>query len=615
MQKRGLPEALSAKLGQLPARPGCYIYYGDPGEVLYVGKAVNLRNRVRSYFQASAKHAARIQRLVHRTRDLEWFVVDSELEALVLECNLIKRHRPPFNVRLRDDKSYPFVVVTKEPFPRVLFTRNPRKGQGRVFGPYSSAYAVRDTLRLLHRVFPLIPCGKSWSGRAEQKPCLYYHMAQCLGPCAGLADKAEYASVIAQVENILRGKEESLIARIEAEMAEAAEATEFERAATLRDRAAALRQITERQKVLSSEGMDRDVVAVVKDERMAAVQMMFVRNGKLIGQRQFVLDGAAERSAGELVQEFLKQYYTEAPEVPREVLLPVEFEERRIVEQWLRQRRGSAVTLEVPQGGEALSLVDLAAQNATESLRVFASELADREAWAEEAASGLAEALGLGAPPSRIEGFDISNTQGTAPVASMVVSIEGSPAKSEYRRFRVKWSPESPDDFAMMREVVTRRLRAHLDGDPKFAQLPDLMLIDGGKGQLGAALAARAALGMQVPMAGLAKRQEIVFVAGPDGGYREVVLPVGSPPLSLLTRLRDEAHRFALSYHRKLRDKRAHGSVLDEIPGIGPRRRRMLLRSFGSIAAIRNATVAEIAAVPTLTERQARTVHEHLNSE
>jgi excinuclease ABC subunit C len=615
MQKRGLPEALSAKLGQLPARPGCYIYYGDPGEVLYVGKAVNLRNRVRSYFQASAKHAARIQRLVHRTRDLEWFVVDSELEALVLECNLIKRHRPPFNVRLRDDKSYPFVVVTKEPFPRVLFTRNPRKGQGRVFGPYSSAYAVRDTLRLLHRVFPLIPCGKSWSGRAEQKPCLYYHMAQCLGPCAGLADKAEYASVIAQVENILRGKEESLIARIEAEMAEAAEATEFERAATLRDRAAALRQITERQKVLSSEGMDRDVVAVVKDERMAAVQMMFVRNGKLIGQRQFVLDGAAERSAGELVQEFLKQYYTEAPEVPREVLLPVEFEERRIVEQWLRQRRGSAVTLEVPQGGEALSLVDLAAQNATESLRVFASELADREAWAEEAASGLAEALGLGAPPSRIEGFDISNTQGTAPVASMVVSIEGSPAKSEYRRFRVKWSPESPDDFAMMREVVTRRLRAHLDGDPKFAQLPDLMLIDGGKGQLGAALAARDALGMQVPMAGLAKRQEIVFVAGPDGGYREVVLPVGSPPLSLLTRLRDEAHRFALSYHRKLRDKRAHGSVLDEIPGIGPRRRRMLLRSFGSIAAIRNATVAEIAAVPTLTERQARTVHEHLNSE
>jgi excinuclease ABC subunit C len=615
MSKRGLPEALTAKLRQLPAQPGCYIYRDGAGAVLYVGKAVNLRSRVRSYFQPGARHGVRIERLVRRTEDVEWIVVGTELEALVLECNLIKEHRPPFNIRMRDDKSYPFIVVTKEAFPRLLFTRNPKRGQGKVFGPYSSAYSVRDTLRLLHKVFPLIPCGKSWSGRAEQKPCLYYHLGQCLAPCAGLADKRQYEAIVEQVERILGGKEEALAKEIDAEMAEAAENLEFERAATLRDRAAALRQITERQKVLSQDGADRDVVAVVKDDRTAAVQMLYVRNGKLIGQRQFVLDGAGDRDPGEVVQEFLKQYYADAPEVPREILLPVEFEERRIVQQWLRQRRGDAVTLEVPQGGERLQLVDLAAHNAAESLRVFASQLAGQEAWAEEAAAGLAEALGLPSPPSRIEGFDISNTQGSAPVGSMVVAVDGSPAKSEYRRFKVKWSPESPDDFAMMREVLMRRFKAHVEGDPKFAALPDLVVVDGGKGQLGAGLAARDALGLSVPMVGLAKRQEILFAPDGEGGYRDVVLPVGSPPLTLLTRLRDEAHRFALTYHRKVRDKRMHGSVLDEIPGIGPRRRRMLLRSFGSIAAIRNATVEQIAAVPTLTERQARVVHEFLRAE
>ncbi|MGE0000846.1 MAG: excinuclease ABC subunit UvrC [Fimbriimonadaceae bacterium] len=614
MSRRGLPESVTARLEHLPASPGCYIYRDEEGKVLYVGKAINLRNRVRSYFQASAKHGARIQRLVFRTRDIEWIVVDSELEALVLECNLIKKHRPPFNVRLRDDKSYPFIVVTKEAFPRVLFTRNPRRGQGKAFGPYSSAFAVRDTLKLLHKVFPLIPCGKSWSGREEQRPCLYYHLGQCLAPCAGIADKKEYLGIVGQVERFLKGDGESLVMELEREMATAAEEEQFEKAAELRDRAAAVRHVLERQKVLSSDDVDRDVVAVVKDERVAAVQMLYIRNGKLVGQRQFVLDGTADRPPGELVQEFVKQYYAEAPEVPREILLPAEFEERKIVQQWLRQKRGSSVTLEVPQGGEGLGLLDMAAENAAESLKVYASELATREAWSEEAAATLAQELGLPSPPSRIEAFDISNVQGTAPTASMVVAMDGVAAKSEYRRFRIKWHPESPDDFAMMGEAVTRRLRAHLDDDPKFATLPDLIIIDGGKGQLGAALAASKSLGLEVPMAGLAKKQEILYVHDGDG-YREVILPIGSPALVLLTRLRDEAHRFALSYHRKLRDKRMHGSVLDEIPGIGPRRRRMLLRSFGSIAAIRQATVEQIAAVPTLTRRQAEVIHEFLTAE
>jgi len=614
MNGRGLPVTVTDRLKQLPTSPGCYLYRDESDAVLYVGKAINLRNRVRSYFQASAKHGPRIQRLVKRTRDIEWIVVETELEALVLECNLIKKHRPPFNVRLRDDKSYPFIVVTKEAFPRVLFTRNPRRGQGKTFGPYSSAYAVRDTLKLLHKVFPLIPCGKSWSGREEQRPCLYFHLGQCLAPCAGIADKEQYLGVIGQVERFLKGDGESLVAEMEQEMALAAEAEQFEKAAELRDRAAAVRHVLERQKVLSSDEVDRDVVAVVKDERMAAVQVLYVRNGKLVGQQQFVLDGTADRPPGELVQEFVKQYYADAPEVPREILLPAEFEERKIVQQWLRQKRGSAVTLEVPQGGEGLGLVDMAAANAAESLKVYASELASREAWGEEAAAVLAQELGLPSPPRRIEAFDISNVQGTAPTASMVVAQDGVAAKSEYRRFKIKWHPESPDDFAMMGEAVTRRLRAYLDGDPKFSVLPELIVIDGGKGQLGAALAASTALGLQIPMAGLAKKQEILYVRAEDG-YREIVLPIGSPALVLLTRLRDEAHRFALTYHRKLRDRRMHGSVLDEIPGIGPRRRRMLLRSFGSIAAIRQATVEQIAAVPTLTRRQAEVIHEFLSIE
>jgi excinuclease ABC subunit C len=616
MPRQGLPETVAEKLKQLPAQPGCYLYRDQDGSVLYVGKALSLRSRVRSYFQASARHGTRIERMVRKVADIEWIVVDSEVEALVLECNLIKEHRPPFNVRMRDDKSYPFVTITKEKFPRVLFTRNPKRGKGKVFGPYTSAWSVRDTLQILHKVFPLIPCGKSWSGKPEQRPCLYYHLGQCLAPCAGLSDPQEYAQVIAQVERFLQGKEEGLIKELRSEMEAASEALEFERAARARDRIQAIERTLEKQKVLSDDGQDRDVIAVVRDDRGSAVQMLYVRGGKLIGQRQFMLDGSSEVSPGEAVGEFVKQYYAQAPDVPREVLLPVEIEERQIVQQWLRQRRGAAVTVEVPQGGEGLRLVDLAAANAEQALRSYQLELDQREAWAEQAAEELAESLGLGSPPSRIEGYDISNIQGSAPVGSMVVVEGGFPAKGEYRRFRIKWHPESPDDFAMMRETIMRRLRKYLDGDPKFSRLPDLILIDGGKGQLGAAIRARDEMGLTVPMVGLAKKQEILYLQdGAEEAYREVVLPLSSPGLMLLRKLRDEAHRFALALHRKVRDKRVQGSVLDEIPGVGPKRRRLLLRSFGSIEGIRRATIDEIAAVPTLTRRQAETISEFLRAE
>lgn len=635
MRRTPLPETVSEKLKSLPTQPGCYIYRDDSGSVLYVGKAINLKNRVRSYFQKGAKLGAKNERMVRKIIDLEWIVVDSELEALVLECNLIKEHRPPYNVVMRDDKSYPFIVITKEAFPRVLFTRNPRRGSGKTFGPYTSAYAVRDTLNLLHRVFPLIPCGKSWSGKAEQKPCLYYHLKQCLGPCAGLTTPTEYGQVVDQVKRFLEGKESKLLDDLRADMTKKSEALEFEKAAALRDRITAIEGVLEKQKVLSSETTDKDVIAVVKDDRGAAIQMMYIRGGRLIGQRHFILDGAKESSPSEAVGEFVKQYYTDIPEVPREVLLPVEILERQIVERWLRQRRGAAVSVEVPQGGEGLALVDLAAQNAEQALKSFSLEIEQKEAWAENALGQLMDALALPTIPLRIECYDISNIMGKAPVGSMVVCEGGEPAKKEYRRFKVKYQPESPDDFAMMNEVVMRRLRAHLDGDPKFAVLPDLIVIDGGKGQLSAALKARDKLGLQVPMVGLAKRHEILYlpVTGEEtepealsqipsraaqaqaGRFREVVLPLDSPGLVLLRRLRDEAHRFAITYHRKIRDKRLHGSVLDEVPGIGPKKRRLLLRTFGSIEGIRRASVEEIAAVPTLTLRQAETVQEFLRRE
>ena len=615
---------VEGQLKNVPTLPGCYVYRDEVGDVLYVGKAINLRLRVRSYFRPSANHGPRIERLVSKIRGIETTVVDSELEALILECNLIKEHRPPYNVRLRDDKSYPYIIITKEAFPRVMFTRNPKRGSAKVFGPYSNAYAVRETLSLLHKVFPLIPCGKSWSGREEQKPCLYFHMNQCLAPCAGLAEKAAYAEVVSQVQRFLEGKESTVIREIQAKMVQAAEDLDFEYAAQLRDRVAALESVLERQKVLSEDESDRDVVAVVKDERGAAIQMLYIRGGRLIGQQQFMLDGSADASPAEAVQEFVKQYYASAYEIPREVLLPVEIEEKNIVQQWLRQKKGSAVSVEVPQGGEAMRLVDLAAQNAEQALKTFKMEIEQKVAWAELAIQQLSDELNLPSPAMRIEGYDISNIQGKAPVGSMVVTENGEPANAEYRRFKIKFNPDEPNDFAMMNEVILRRLRNYLDKDEKFSRLPDLMMIDGGKGQLHAALKARDKLGLSIPMVGLAKKQEIIYTprlvgSSPDGEpvyeYSEVVLPLQSPPLLLLRRLRDEAHRFAITFHRKLRDKRMHGSVLDEIPGVGPRRRRLLLRTFGSVEAIRRATVEEIAAVPTLTLIQARRIKEHLAEE
>lgn len=601
---------LQAKLKTLPKQPGCYIFKDAQGAVLYVGKAVNLRQRVRSYFQKSAQQTPKIAHMVRRIADLEWIVTDSELEALILECNLIKQHRPPYNVLMRDDKSYPYLCLTLgEKFPRLLVTRRVRKDGSRYFGPFANSGAVWSTHQLLHRTFPLIPCGKVWSGEPVQRPCLYYHMGRCLAPCAGLADPEEYRKIVRNVVLFLEGKGDHLIKQLEAQMEQEAEALEFERAAKIRDQIRALQEVLQKQKVVHPDGINEDVIALVKDERGACVQMFFIRGGKLLGQRHFFLSEGAADQPGTLMQEFLKQYYQDAPEVPERILLPYEVDEAQIIAQWLKQRRGSAVEIRVPHRGEDARLLEMAAQNAELALQSLRQELEQKAEWLESALLELQEALRLPTLPNRIEAYDISNIQGIAPVGSMVVFEGGQPKKSDYRRFRIRWHPESPDDFAMMREVLTRRLHEALGGDEKWRVLPDLILIDGGRGQLNAALEAIRALGFQIPAAGLAKRHELVILPDePD----PVELPRHSRALHLLQRIRDEAHRFALTYHRKLREERAHRSPLDEIPGIGPRRKKMLLRLFGSIERIRQASVEELASVPTMTRRLAEQVLDYL---
>ncbi len=602
---------LKQKLAGLPKAPGCYLFKDESGEILYVGKAASLRSRVRSYFTKSADPSNKTRRLVKRITDLEWIVTDSELEALILECNLIKKHRPYYNVRLRDDKSYPYLcITTSEKFPRLMVTRRVRQDGNRYFGPFASAYAMRQTYNLLHRAFTLIPCGKVWSGEAVQRPCLYHHIGRCMAPCAGLADREAYLAVIEDVSAFLKGKGESLIDPLKEKMQAAAEALEFEKAAAVRDQIAHLEEALQRQKVVSADRNDEDVVAVVKDDRTALVQMFYVRGGKLVGQKSFMVDGAQDENPGLIVQEFLKQYYQTAPDVPDRILLPYEIEEMRIVQSWLRQKRGAGVEIKVPHRGEGAQLIEMAAQNAELSLNSLRQQMEESAESAAESLAELQEALDLAEPPTRIEAYDISNIQGTAPVGSMVVLEDGEPKKSEYRRFKIRWHPESPDDFAMMSEVITRRLKEALGGDEKWSRLPQLILIDGGKGQLSAAQEAMKKLGFEVPMIGLAKREELIYL--PDRS-EPIDLPRGSKALHLLQRIRDEAHRFALQYHRKVRDKRAVGSVLEEIPHVGAKRRRNLLRLFGSVERIRSASVEELASVPGMTRRVAEQILTYLN--
>lgn len=624
MSNHQVSPEIAQKLDTLPERPGVYIYRSADGTIIYVGKAVVLRNRVRSYFHAHVE--SRTRRLVAEIADLEWIVTDTELEALILENELIKRHHPRFNIRLRDDKTYPYIKIHwQDDFPKVSIVRRMERDGARYYGPFTSAYAVRQTLDVLRRVFPYRDCDRVITGQ-DPKPCLYFHIKRCAGPCIGAIDRESYRQIIDNLCAFLEGNSDEVLQHLTERMHAAADQLQFERAAQLRDQIRAATQIIERQKVVSGRQEDEDVIAFARDDRTgeACVQVFFIRRGKLIGRESFILDGTTADANGELIGAFVKQFYNEAAFVPPTILLQKDLDERQIIEQWLRARRGSKVTLSIPKRGAKRELLQLATDNATTTLAALQAQWQADTNRQTQALTELQEALGLDAPPGRIECFDISTLQGTHTVGSMVVFAKGVPSKSDYRRFNIKGRGNlgEPDDYAAMREALRRRFRRAVEdavADPgskarasaeAWKLLPDLLIVDGGKGQLGVAVEVLAEYELTevVPVVGLAKQREELFLPGRSD---PILLPAGQA-LFLVQRIRDEAHRFAITAHRAQRARASIASELDAVPGIGPARRKALLKHFGSLEAIRAATVEELAATPGMTQAAARAVRENL---
>ncbi len=620
-----ISEHLQGILATLPAKPGCYLMKNAEGKIIYVGKAINLKNRVRSYFHADASHDNKTRRLAREIADIEWIVVGSELEALILEMNLIKKHRPKYNVRMKDDKRYPYIKIHwQEDFPKVTVTRLMQEDGARYFGPYTSAWAVHQTLDVLRRVFPYLTCDREITGR-DPRACLYYDIKLCLGPCIGAVSREQYRQMIADLQSFLDGHSEPVLARVQTEMEKAAEELNFERAAALRDKIKALQTIIERQKVVfSADYKDSDVLALARADHEACVQVFFIRGGKLIGREYFVLEGTEDTADSEVMAQFIQQFYAEAASVPAQVMLPQEIEEAKIIQEWMRARRGGEkVEIFVPKEGQTQELVQMAAENATETLSALRAQWQADTHRQEQALAELQSAFGLAEPPNRIECYDISHTQGVATVGSMVVFSRGVPDKKLYRRFNIETAAGAPDDFASLEEVLTRRFRrwqAAQEGaagpgsrpDESFSFLPNLLIVDGGKGQLSRAVEVLEQFGLteKVPVVGLAKQEEEIFFPNLPNS---LMLPRHSQGLYLIQRIRDEAHRFAITAHRARRLKQGMASALDSIPGIGPAKRKALLKHFGSVDKIREASLEALSAVPGITPALAESIKASLD--
>jgi excinuclease ABC subunit C len=614
-------EKIEQILKNLPSKPGVYLHKNAQGKVIYVGKAVNLKNRVRSYFHKSASFSSpKTRRLVEEIADVEFIIAESELEALLLENTLIKKHQPRYNVRLKDDKRYPYIKVHwQDPFPRVTTTRRLINDGARYFGPYTRAWAAYQTLDLVRKIFPYLTCTRIIDGK-DERACLYYHIGRCAAPCIGAVNQAEYRQIIDNLCDFLGGNTEPVVADLRRQMEAASAGLDFERAAQLRDQIRAIDQIVEKQKVVNAETADEDVIAFARANGDACVQVFFIRGGKLVGRDYFVLEGAADEANAEIMTSFLKQFYDQASTIPPEILLPEEVDELMIIRDWLKSKRGADVTLKVPRQGQQKELLEMVAQNAAETLAHLRARWAADESKQTEGLAELQQALDLPEPPLRIECYDISTLQGTNTVGSMVVFQKGIPRKSDYRRFKIQ-SVKGQDDFASIQEMLRRRFKRMSDEgyspnptpdtrhptpdtENSWALIPDLVIIDGGKGQLNAALEVLDEYELRdaVAIIGLAKREEEIFL--PDIS-EPVILPRNSQALFLIQRVRDEAHRFGLTYHRNLRGKSAVHSSLDEIEGIGPKRRRALLKKFGSLDAIREASLEELLTVPGMTRSAA----------
>ena len=600
---------VAEQLRQLPESPGVYLMKDAEGTILYVGKAASLRHRVRSYFGAGQKLSPKLQRMVARVAELDFFVTKSEQEALILELNLIKRHHPRYNVSLKDDKTFPYLKIdTGEDWPGVYITRRLEKDGGRYFGPFASARSVRQTLKVIKRLFPFRSCSRPIKG-TDARPCLEYYIGGCVAPCIGTVSRPEYARVIKQVVLFLEGKQERVVKELERQMNEAAEALQFEKAALLRDQVQGIHNVIEGQRIATRVRGEQDVIAFAQERDQAYVQVFFIRHNKLTGRESFVLQGTRHEEPSQIMTSFIKQFYDSSPYVPPLLLLQHPAEDVGVIKEWLEIKRGGRVDIQVPRRGSKKELVNIVAENARQGLEQLKIKRLAAPGALDDALAEIESELKLSRPPLRMEAYDISNIQGKAAVGSMVVFEKGRPKPAHYRRFRIK-TVAGANDYAMLQEVFQRRFKRSTQGSDGWAILPDLVLIDGGKGQLNAVRAIMRDVGAEsVPVASLAKENEEIFL--PEKA-KPIVLPRNSAGLQLLQRLRDEAHRFAISYFRIMHKRETFTSALDGIPGLGPRRKRALIRQFGSVDAIRTAPAEELATTKGITESLAKKLKEYL---
>ena len=624
---------IEEELKKLPASPGVYIMHDRHDEIIYVGKAISLKNRVRQYFQESRSKTAKIEKMVSRIARFEYIITDSELEALVLECNLIKEHRPRYNTMLKDDKTYPYIKVTMdEAFPRVLFSRTMKKDKCRYFGPYTSAGAVKDTIDLIHKLWKLRTCTRRLpQDIGKERPCLNYHIKQCQAPCQGYISQEEYGKAVAQTLDFLNGKYEPVLSMLEEKMMQASDEMDFETAIEYRELLNSVKQVAQKQKITSQSMEDRDIIAMARDSEDAVVQVFFVRDGKLIGREHFHVSASTAGDDSQIIGSFIKQFYAGTPFIPREVWVQQEFEEMGLVGQWLTKRRGQNVKFVIPKKGQKERLVELAAKNALLVLSQDKEKIKREEFKTIGAMNQVGEWLGLSGV-KRIEAFDISNISGFESVGSMVVYEDGRPRRNDYRKFKIK-TVQGPNDYASMEEVLTRRFEHGLsereelmametaDGDPgnmerfgSFTRFPDLIMMDGGRGQVNVALKVLERLGLSIPVCGMVKddnhRTRGLY-------YQNVEIPIDrySEGFKLITRIQDEAHRFAIEYHRSLRSQGQVRSVLDDIEGIGPARRKALMRRFKSLEAIRDASLEELSSTEGMNRRAAESVYGFFHGE
>lgn len=605
---------IQEELKKLPGKPGVYLMHDEKDEIIYVGKAISLKNRVRQYFQSSRNKGVKIEQMVTHITRFEYIVTDSELEALVLECNLIKEHRPKYNTMLMDDKAYPFIKVTvDEAFPRIMMARRMVKDKAKYFGPYTSAGAVKDTIELIRRLYKVRSCNRRLPrDTGKERPCLNYHIHQCDAPCQGYVSQEAYRKSIDEVLRFLGGNYDHILKELEEKMLQASEDMEFEKAIEYRELLGSVKKIAQKQKITDTAGNDRDILAAATDKEDAVVQVFFIRGGRLIGRDHFYLKLNGDETKGEIISSFIKQFYAGTPYIPSELMTQTEIEDGEILEQWLSQKRGHRVHIRVPKKGTKEKLVELAEKNASLVLSKDRERLKREEGRTIGAVKEIARLLGL-EDLNRMEAYDISNISGFASVGSMVVYEKGKPKRNDYRKFRIK-SVQGPDDYASMKEVLTRRFRHGLEereegkGAGSFTAFPDLILMDGGKGQVGIALQVLDELHLHIPVCGMVK-DDNHRTRGLYYNNEEIPIDRNSEGFKLITRIQDEAHRFAIEFHRKLRSKEQVHSVLDDIPGVGPARRKDLMKHFASLDEIRKADVEDLKKLPSMNEKSAQEVY------